>query len=317
MTVEDLWLRPLPWIFLHLPLIVLVILCALCLTKLPRGRRRGLFPAAGAMAACGAVLLGGAWLLGRLDLEWRMTPKVVLGLALWALGLVSGILTARYTARWLSERRPKLSLWGAALALYCLISVMGAGSILGGLWALIPGEQVGTWQGQTVVQCAWTFMGNSYAVHEYYGPLIRGADALAWSEEPMIEEGKEQAMEQGMASAARNLGVSLSGGTALYYRDTHGGLQGDGNTFLTVSFEEPPAWLTGWEPLAGAEDLICRVNLWVGEDYFPETRQGRYFFVDSSPESCQTADGSPPLWNFILAVYDGEAGILYYLKLDI
>lgn len=309
--MEELWLRPLPWVFLHLPLAVLVVLCALCLAKLPSGRRRGLLPVTATLAACGAVLFGGAWLLGRFDLEWRMIPKAVLGLAVWVLGLASGILTARYIGRWIAGHRPKLALWGQALALYCLISVMGVGSIVGGLWALIPDEQVGTWQGQTVVQCAWTFMGSSYAVHEYYGPLVRGADALAWSEEPMTEESGQRAMEQGVKSAGRELGVSLTDGTPLYYQDDHGGLQGDGNTFLTVSFEEPPEWLADWEPLTGAEDLIRRANRRLGEDYFPEPGQGRYFFADRSP------DGSPSLWNFTLAVYDSSRDTLYYLKFDI
>lgn len=308
----------LPWIFLYLPLAALVVLCVLCLVKLPGSRRRGLFPVASALAVCAAVLFGGAWPLGWFSLEWRMIPKTVLGTAIWLLGLGAGILTVRYTMRRLNERRPKLALWGAALALYCLISVMGSGSILGGLWALAPSEEVGTWQGRTVVQCAWTFMGSSYQVYEYHGPLVRGADALAWSEEPMIEESGQRAMEQGLSSAGRDLGVSLADGAPLYCEDTHGWM-GDGETFLTVAFEAPPEWLADWTPLP-LTDNLTRADHDLAGDFFPDIRRGWYFFKDRSAKSTDPADDSGLFsrnsWNFTLAVYDGETDTLYYFALD-
>lgn len=303
-------------VFLWLPLLILAAFCVLCLVNLPENRRRGLLPAALAMTVCAAVLLGGAWLLGRFGLTWRMIPKVSAGLLLWAMGLTSGVLTVRFTGRWLTERRPKLAVYGQALALYCLISVMGAGSVLGGLWAFGVTEEVGTWRGERVVQ-GHNFL--TYEVYEYYGPLIRGVDALGWSEDPMIEESREQAWERGMASAEEEMEISLCGGMPLYYEDTHGGFLGDGETFLTVSFEEPPDWLPGWTPLPLAENLDLAGRSLAG-GYFPDVRQGRYFFRDWQAKEGENADGSALFsrgsWNFTLAVYDSEAGILYYYKLD-
>lgn len=175
-------------IFLYLPLGVLCVLCALCLAKLGGSRRRGLLPAVLVMIFCAVVLFVGEWLLKRNGLTWRNVPKLTLCSILWLTGLSSGVLTVRYVTRWLNGVQPKLALWGTALTLYCLICVMGAGTLLGGLWSVGPSEQVGTWQEQTVVQGKWSWMETTYDVYEYHGPLVRGTESLGWSEMPMLEE---------------------------------------------------------------------------------------------------------------------------------
>lgn len=179
------------WLFLWGPLVLLVILALVCVFCLPSVRRRGLLPAVAAVGISAVILFGGEWLLNRYGLTWRMIPREVLCVGTWLAGLTAGVLTVRYVPRWLEERRPKLALWGMALALYCLISVMGSGTLLGGFWAMGPGEQVGTWQGQTVVQGRWSWLDTSYEVYEYHGSLVRGAEPLAWGEEPLLENTME------------------------------------------------------------------------------------------------------------------------------
>lgn len=176
------------WLLLWGPLALLAGLALVCAVRLPKERRRGLLPAVLTVGSLSAVLFLGEWLLNRNDLTWRIAPKTALSVILWLAGLTAGILTVRYVMRWLERDRPKLALWGAALALYCLISTMGAGTLLGGLWAMGPEEQVGTWQGQTVVQGKWTWMDTSYDVYAYHGLLVRGKEPLAWDEDPMLEE---------------------------------------------------------------------------------------------------------------------------------
>lgn len=168
------------------PLGVLAALCAAGLVKLPSAQRRGLLSVTVGMTALAAVLFGGAWLLEQNDLSWRTVPQEIMSFALWGLGLTAGVLTVWYTARWASRRWPKGYLWLQALGIGCLLSVMWVGTILGGLWAMGPGEQVGTWHGQRVVQGKWTFMETSYSVYEYHGPLVRGRE-LAWGEAPLLD----------------------------------------------------------------------------------------------------------------------------------
>lgn len=317
--MEEILRGSLPWIFLYVPLAVLAALCVLCLAKLPGTRRRGLLPVAACLAVCVAVLFGGAWLLGALGLEWRMAPKLVLGCIVWGLGLAAGILTARYTARWLREHRPKLKVPGLTLALWCLVSAMGAGTVLGGVWAAVPAEQVGTWQGQTVVQGTLGLLKETYEVYEYRGPFVRGAEPLAGSGEPMLEESVQRQQAQGVEWAEQSLGVSLSDGTVLKYSDTHGGFLGDGETFLVISFEGQPEWAADWRPLPLTENLAL-VNSNLADGFFPDAEQGCYFFQDRHSESTGPADDSQLFnrssLNFTLAVYDSGTDTLYYYELD-
>ena len=112
--------------------------------------------------------------------------------------------------------------------------------------------------------------------------------------------------------------MSLEDGSPLYYKDTHGWF-GDGETFLTITFEETPEWLADWKelPLTGA---LVRVNESLANNYFPDIQQGWYFFKDRHSQSQDSTDDSQLFgrasWNFTLAVYDSQTDTLYYYVLD-
>ena len=113
--------------------------------------------------------------------------------------------------------------------------------------------------------------------------------------------------------------------------DTHGGFQGDGDTFVVMTFPQTdrPALereMTGpyWHPLP-LTDNLARVtyNLALGVDgepFFPEVDQGCYYFRDRHSESQDPTDESGLFnrgsWNFTLAIYDSQTGTLYYYELD-
>lgn len=175
------------FLFLWGPLLVLAGVCVVTLDKLEPRRRRGLFPLFVVMLGLGLVLFGGAAVLGRYRLAWRTWVQEGMSATLWVIGLTTGTMTVLYGRRWLLEWRRG---WGRAvvsLSGLCLASAMLVGTVLGGAWCLGPGETVGTYQGQRVVQGAWTWMETSYAVYEYHGPLVRGAQSIAWGEAPLLD----------------------------------------------------------------------------------------------------------------------------------
>lgn len=175
----------LPWILWRLPLAAMLVIWAVCVVRHPQ-RRRALLASFAAAAALAAVLFGGRWLLEQNGLTYRTWLLEGLSIVLWAAGLALGILTVRHFHGWLKETRPKLAPWGMALGLYCLVCVMLSGTVLGGLWAIGPGEEVGFYHGRQVVQGRWTWMETSYDLYEYHGPLVRGVHSIAWGEEPLL-----------------------------------------------------------------------------------------------------------------------------------
>lgn len=174
------------WLLWRLPLAAMLVIWAVCVLRRPEKRwvLLALFAAAAALAA---VLFGGRWLLEQNGLTYRTWLLEGLSIVLWAAGLALGILTVRRFHDWLKESRPKLAAWGMALGLYCLICVMLSGTVLGGLWAMGPGEEVGFYHGRQVVQGRWTWMETSYNLYEYHGPLVRGVHSITWGEGPLLD----------------------------------------------------------------------------------------------------------------------------------
>lgn len=158
-------------IFLVLPLLELAALCVLTLDHLPPQRRRGLLALLAALLALAAVLFGGALLLGRNGLAWRTWFQEGLSLLLWLTGLTTGLMTVVYAGRWLTRHKGLVIGFSAV----CLASAMFAGTVLGGLWALGPGEQVVAYNGRRMILGKWVWLDTSYELYEYHGPLIRGA----------------------------------------------------------------------------------------------------------------------------------------------
>ena len=163
------------WGLLALPLVELAVVCVMTLVKLPPQRRRGLLTLFFVMLGVAAVLFGGAWVLDRNGLAWRTWFQECLSLVLWIVGLITGIMTVTYAGCWLSERYK-----GAVTVLtaFCLASAMFVGTVLGGLWCMGPGEQVVTYQGRKMILGKWAWMGTSYVLYEYHGPLVRSGPAV-------------------------------------------------------------------------------------------------------------------------------------------
>lgn len=190
--LDSLWAQAgealVPAVLLWLPLLELAAVCVVALNELEPRRRRGLFPLFVVLLALAAVLFGGAAALGHYGLAWRTWFQEGLSVILWLVGLATGILTVAYGRRWMARRwQPKRAELGMTVTLFCLVSAMFVGTVLGGLWCLGPGETVGVYQGRRVVQGAWTWMETSYAVYEYHGPLVRGKNSIAWGEAPLLD----------------------------------------------------------------------------------------------------------------------------------
>lgn len=162
-------------VLLWLPLLELAAVCVVALNELEPPRRRGLFALFFTLLTLAAVLFGGAAALGWSGLAWRTWVQEGLSVILWLVGLVTGVLTVAYGKRWMAQRwPPKRAELGMTVTLFCLVSAMFVGTVMGGLWAMGPGEQVVAYKGQKMILGTWTWMEKSYSLYEYRGPLVRG-----------------------------------------------------------------------------------------------------------------------------------------------
>lgn len=176
------------WGLLALPLAELAAVCVLTLDKLPPQQRRGLFALFFIMLGLAAVLFGGEWLLGRSGLTYRTWFRAGLGAVLWLVGLAAGIMTVAYAGRWLTGRGKGTKGVVTGLSAFCLASAMLVGTVLGGLWALGPSEQVVAYAGQKAILGAWGW-GSGYQLYEYHGPLVRGAGPFLVDWDESLVEG--------------------------------------------------------------------------------------------------------------------------------
>lgn len=163
------------WGLLVLPLIELSALCVLTLCRLPFQRRKGLLALFIALLVLSAVLFGGAWALRKFGLTWRTWFQEGLGFVLWLVGLITGIMTVGYAGRWLSERGKAVKSAVTGLSVSCLVCAMLVGTLLGGLWAMGPGEQVVAYRGEKMILSNWVWHDTGYKLYEYHGLLVRGA----------------------------------------------------------------------------------------------------------------------------------------------
>lgn len=131
---------------------------------------------------------------------------------------------------------------------------------------------------------------------------------------------------------SRTLGVNLTDGHTVREEDTHGGFLGDGDTTLILAFtgenrtalEEAIAKADGWKALPLTENLSRAVYEERFGDLFEDVPQdltdGWYYFLDRHSEAEDPRDDSGLFgrhsYNFTLAVYDGESGVLYCYELD-
>lgn len=166
------------WGLLVLPLIELAAMCVLTLCRLPVQRRKGLPALFIVLLVLAVVLFGGAWALRKFGLTWRTWFQEMLSAVLWLVGLVTGITTAAYAGRWLSERGKAVKSVVTGLSVCCLVCAMLVGTLLGGLWAMGPGEQVVAYQGEKMILGKWIWNDTGYELYEYHGPLVRGAGPI-------------------------------------------------------------------------------------------------------------------------------------------
>lgn len=138
---------------------------------------------------------------------------------------------------------------------------------------------------------------------------------------------------------ADTLNFDVWQGTVMTQTDTHGGFFGDGETVLTVSFDEDMSGLlektAGWDPMPLPQNLSVVLYggmstdgknwnaLLTDEDgvpLVPAVTNGFYFFLDRHSESLDSGDPSALLsrasLNFTLAVYDADRQMLYFYRLD-
>lgn len=163
------------WGLLVFPMMELAALCILTLRRLPAQRRTGLLALFIVLLGLSAALFGGAWALRRFGLTWRTWLQEMLSAVLWLVGLVTGTMTVGYAGRWLSERGRAAKSVVTGLSIFCLVSAMLMGTLLGGLWAMGPGEQVVAYRGEKMILGKWIWHDTGYELYEYHGPLVRGA----------------------------------------------------------------------------------------------------------------------------------------------
>ena len=139
-----------------------------------------------------------------------------------------------------------------------------------------------------------------------------------------------------LTDIGRKLDLELTLATLEEYRDTHGGFHGDGETFARIRLTEDAAgeavsrMLHGgpwWKALPLTEELD-RVLYGTGTEpplfhdengdpLLPEIKKGWYFFYDQQGDPyIEESLFSRPSFNFSLAIFDKETGMLYYFDLD-
>ena len=124
-----------------------------------------------------------------------------------------------------------------------------------------------------------------------------------------------------LESISKSLDMDVTGGTLEYYENTHGGFHGDGETFVRIDLKDVVFELSDeWKPLPLTEDLQKAVGR-TGSDWFPTSiRNGFYYFCDRHSECTDPTDDSGLLgrysFNYTLAVYDADSGMLYYYECD-
>ena len=138
---------------------------------------------------------------------------------------------------------------------------------------------------------------------------------------------------------SKALGINVEGGEELSYSDTHGGFHGDGTKYIVYSFSDETA-LTSikqsslWAQLPldadlniliyGISDDTESIGPYVtdsnGTALFPLVENGYYFFKDRFSGSTENHNGADFLsrqaYNLTIAIYDSDAGILYYCEFD-
>ena len=153
-------------------LLVLIGLWLFAVTRLSGAVRRALLLTGIGAFFLAAVLFGGHWLLLQYELAWRFWFRMLLAVILWCTGLVVGTLTAYFISR--TVKKVGLRSVLTVVAAFCLVIVMGAGTIWGGFWIEPSTETIKVYHGKKVVEEKYTWMDLTYTYYEYKGTFVRG-----------------------------------------------------------------------------------------------------------------------------------------------
>lgn len=147
---------------------------------------------------------------------------------------------------------------------------------------------------------------------------------LSWQDEDtLLINGSPYEVDTVALSGSRNaldaLGISVSHARILQYSDTHGGFHGDGTTLLVLSGDACIPDSRFWHDLPMTKNVRDALESF-GPEGMPEIKNGQWFFLDRHSKTTDPTDSSMLFgrgsWNFTLAVYDSDAEVLYYLKVD-
>ena len=146
----------------------------------------------------------------------------------------------------------------------------------------------------------------------------------------LVACGKETPQE----IVSRELGVDVSGGTEISYEDTHGGFHGDGDTIITLQFDDNSVTDTikgnsKWRefPIDETTQVLVYglekenfqygpfLNDGMGNALIPEIQNGYYILIDRQTET-DTNILERPSFNFTVGLYDADTNIMYFGKLD-
>ena len=138
------------------------------------------------------------------------------------------------------------------------------------------------------------------------------------------------APESAADAAARALHLDLSRAETIASTDSHGGIQGDGTTYLMlrVPADALLAQIRGrdrWRPFPmeetarilayGVADEQGSMGPYLGDVALPDVQNGYYCLIDRHSER-QTALLERASFHFTLAIYDMDTGILHICLVD-
>ncbi len=127
------------------------------------------------------------------------------------------------------------------------------------------------------------------------------------------------------------LGVRLYEDTQIqpdFVQNTHGGFHGDGETLIRFSFEESQAQDLEEQMASGSQwnalplPQAAKSALAYVDWPIPEAREGYWFFLDKqtgeyAQDNVLSSDYlSRHSQNWVMAMYDGERRVLYFVELD-
>lgn len=146
-----------------------------------------------------------------------------------------------------------------------------------------------------------------------------------------------------LSEMSENMEIDVSNGTIVNDTDSHGGFHGDGLRVAQISFDDDTILeeienSDHWSTMPLSENITALVYGIAyeeenseksvgpyltdeeGKTVIPEIQNGYYYFYDRHPECKEPYEDMDVLgrgsFNFILALYDTDNKVLYYVEFD-